>query len=192
MAKIYTKNGDKGNTSLFMGGTISKSDIRVDAYGTVDEVVSTLGFAKTQCKESEVLKILDKLQHSLFKIGAELSVNKDKSVKKPENIINTIGKKNITELEKNIDSILKKIDIGNEFIMPGTSSGSASLDIARTVIRRLERSIVKLNEEIGIENQNIIIYINRMSDLLFVLARLEDRKKITKKIRGIRKSKNGK
>ena len=189
MAKIYTKNGDKGNTSLFMGGTISKSDIRVDAYGTVDEVVSTLGFAKTQCKESDVLKILDKLQHSLFKIGAELSVNKDKSVKKPEAIINTISKKNITELEKNIDSILKKIDIGNEFIMPGTSSGSASLDMARTVIRRLERSIVKLNEEIGIENQNIIIYINRMSDLLFVLARLEDREKNTKKIRGIRKSK---
>ena len=189
MAKIYTKNGDKGNTSLFMGGAISKSDIRVDAYGTVDEVVSTLGFAKTQCKESEVLKIVDKLQYSLFKIGAELSVNKDKSTKKPKDIINTISKKNITELEKNIDSILKKIDIGNEFIMPGTSSGSASLDIARTVIRRLERSIVKLNEEIGIENQNIIIYINRMSDLLFVLARLEDRKKNTKKIRGIRKSK---
>ena len=83
MVKIYTKNGDKGNTSLFMGGTISKSDIRVDAYGTVDEVVSTLGFAKTQCKEPEVLKIVDKLQYSLFKIGAELSVNKDKSAKKP-------------------------------------------------------------------------------------------------------------
>ncbi|MBM01455.1 MAG: ATP:cob(I)alamin adenosyltransferase [Chloroflexi bacterium] len=190
MAKIYTKNGDKGNTSLFMGGTISKSDIRVDAYGTVDEVVSTLGFAKTQCKESKVLEILDKLQHSLFKIGAELSVNKVKSRKKPEDIINTIDEGNITEVENNIDSILKKIDIGNEFIMPGTSSGSASLDIARTVIRRLERSIVKLNEEIGIENKNIIIYVNRMSDLLFVLARLEDRKKNTKKIRGIRKKKN--
>ena len=190
MAKIYTKNGDKGNTSLFMGGTISKSDIRVDAYGTVDEVVSTLGFAKTQCKESKVLEILDQLQHSLFKIGAELSVNKGKSEKKPEDIINTIGKENITEVENNIDAILKKIDIGSEFIMPGTSSGSASLDIARTVIRRLERSIVKLNEEVGIENKNIIIYVNRMSDLLFVLARFEDRKKNTKKIRGIRKKKN--
>jgi len=193
MAKIYTKNGDKGETNLFLGGSLSKSDIRVEAYGTVDEVVSSIGFAKTQCENSEVIEIIEKLQYSLFKVGAELSIkedNEDNKSVKPNDIINTIDSKNIKEIEDTIDSIIKKIEIGNEFIMPGTSSGSAALDISRTITRRLERCIVKVDIKYGLKNKNIIIYINRLSDLMFVLARLEDKGKDTKKIRGIRKSKN--
>jgi len=191
MPKIYTYNGDKGQTNLFLGGTISKSDLRVETYGTVDEVVSSLGFAKTQCKTKEVIDILEILQNSLFIVGAELSANQDSSSKneKVDQLINTIESKNIKELEDLIDSISKRIDLGNEFILPGTSSGSSSIDITRTIVRRLERLAVRLNEKIALRNKYILIFINRMSDLLFVLARLEDKDKKTQRVRGVRKSK---
>ena len=191
MPKIYTYNGDKGQTNLFLGGTISKSDLRVETYGTVDEVVSSLGFAKTQCKTKEVIDILEILQNSLFIVGAELSANQDSSSKneKVDQLINTIESKNIKELEALIDSISKRIDLGNEFILPGTSSGSSSIDITRTIVRRLERLAVRLNEKIALRNKYILIFINRMSDLLFVLARLEDKDKKTQRVRGVRKSK---
>ena len=191
MSKIYTYNGDKGQTNLFLGGTISKSDLRVETYGTVDEVVSSLGFAKTQCKTKEVIDILEMLQNSLFIVGAELSANQDSSSKneKVAQLINTIESKNIKELENLIDSISKRIDLGNEFILPGTSSGSSSIDITRTIVRRLERLVVRLNEKIALKNKYILIFINRMSDLLFVLARLEDKDKKTQRVRGVRKSK---
>ena len=191
MPKIYTYNGDKGQTNLFLGGTISKSDLRVETYGTVDEVVSSLGFAKTQCKTKEVIDILEILQNSLFIVGAELSANQDSSSKneKVDQLINTIESKNIKELEALIDSISKRIDLGNEFILPGTSSGSSSIDITRTIVRRLERLVVRLNEKISLRNKYILIFINRMSDLLFVLARLEDKDKKTQRVRGVRKSK---
>jgi len=191
MSKIYTYNGDKGQTNLFLGGTISKSDLRVETYGTVDEVVSSLGFAKTQCKTKEVIDILEMLQNSLFIVGAELSANQDSSSKneKVAQLINTIESKNIKELENLIDSISKRIDLGNEFILPGTSSGSSSIDITRTIVRRLERLVVRLNEKIALKNKYILIFINRMSDLLFVLARLEDKGEKTKRVRGVRKSK---
>ncbi|SVC75332.1 uncharacterized protein METZ01_LOCUS328186 [marine metagenome] len=191
MPKIYTYNGDKGQTNLFLGGTISKSDLRVETYGTVDEVVSSLGFAKTQCKTKEVIDILEILQNSLFIVGAELSANQDSSSKneKVDQLINTIESKNIKELEALIDSISKRIDLGNEFILPGTSSGSSSIDITRTIVRRLERLVVRLNEKIALRNKYILIFINRMSDLLFVLARLEDKDKKTQRVRGVRKSK---
>ncbi len=191
MPKIYTYNGDKGQTNLFLGGTISKSDLRVETYGTVDEVVSSLGFAKTQCKTKEVIDILEILQNSLFIVGAELSANQDSSSKneKIDQLINTIESKNIKELEDLIDSISKRIDLGNEFILPGTSSGSSSIDITRTIVRRLERLAVRLNEKIALRNKYILIFINRMSDLLFVLARLEDKDKKTQRVRGVRKSK---
>lgn len=191
MPKIYTYNGDKGQTNLFLGGTISKSDLRVETYGTVDEVVSSLGFAKTQCKTKEVIDILEILQNALFIVGAELSANQDSSSKneKVDQLINTIESKNIKELEDLIDSISKRIDLGNEFILPGTSSGSSSIDITRTIVRRLERLAVRLNEKIALRNKYILIFINRMSDLLFVLARLEDKDKKTQRVRGVRKSK---
>tara|TARA_B110000438_G_C15738324_1_gene617297 strand:- start:655 stop:1215 length:561 start_codon:yes stop_codon:yes gene_type:complete len=186
MPKIYTKNGDSGNTNLFLGGSLSKSDLRVETYGTVDEAVSCLGFAKTQINTNEIKEIIEHIQHSLFKVGAELSTQVSKS-SKINDLINTINESSIKELEKFIDEATNEVNIGTEFIMPGISSGSASLDVARTVVRRLERLIVNLNEKFPLKNHNIMIYINRMSDLLFVLGRLEDKNRDTKKIRGIRK-----
>ena len=191
MSKIYTYNGDKGQTNLFLGGTISKSDLRVETYGTVDEAVSNLGFAKTQCKTKEVINELENLQHSLFKVGAELSANVDilreKKDGKVKDFINTVNSNSIKEIERLIDSITQRIELGNEFIIPGTSSGSAAIDVARTVVRRLERLIVGLNVKIKLKNKFILMYINRMSDLLFVLARFEDKSEKTIKVRGVRK-----
>ena len=186
MVKIYTKNGDSGNTNLFLGGSLSKSDLRVETYGTVDEAVSCLGFAKTQINTTKIKDIIENIQHSLFKVGAELSTQGSKA-SKINDLINTINEDSIKELEDYIDQATNEVNLGTEFIMPGISPGSASLDVARTVVRRLERLIVKLNEKFPIKNHNIIIYINRMSDLLFALGRLEDKNKDTKKIRGIRK-----
>tara|TARA_B100000214_G_scaffold359436_1_gene320870 strand:+ start:4785 stop:5336 length:552 start_codon:yes stop_codon:yes gene_type:complete len=182
MTKIYTKNGDEGETNLFLGGKLSKNDIRVEAFGTVDELVSSLGFAKTLCENPKVIETLEMLQHSLFKIGAELSSDSEKTV----DIINVITKDNVNEIEKLIDSITESVDLGNEFIMPGTSSSSAAIDISRTIARRLERVVVSINNDNKI-NKFILVYLNRISDLLFVLGRLEDEGKKIKKIRGIRK-----
>lgn len=182
MAKIYTKNGDEGETNLFLGGKLSKNDIRVEAFGTVDELVSSLGFAKTLTEKEDVINILEMLQHSLFKIGAELSSDSNKT----EKIINIISNEDVNEIESIIDSITEKIDLGNEFIMHGTSSSSAAIDISRTVARRLERVVVSINTNEMI-NKNILIFLNRISDLLFVVGRYEDEGKDIKKIRGIRK-----
>ena len=182
MAKIYTKNGDEGETNLFLGGKLSKNNIRVEAFGTVDELVSSLGFAKTLSGKEDIIDILEMLQHSLFKIGAELSSDSNKTDK----IINVITEKDVKEIESIIDSITEKIDLGNEFIMPGTSSSSAAIDISRTVARRLERIVVSINSKEKI-NKNILIFLNRISDLLFVIGRYEDEGKNIKKIRGIRK-----
>ena len=182
MGKIYTKNGDEGETNLFLGGKLSKNDIRVEAFGTVDELVSSLGFAKTLTEKEDVINILEMLQHSLFKIGAELSSDSNKT----EKIINIITNEDVNEIESIIDSITEKIDLGNEFIMPGTSSSSAAIDISRTVARRLERVVVSINTNEMI-NKNILIFLNRISDLLFVVGRYEDEGKDIKKIRGIRK-----
>ena len=117
-------------------------------------------------------------------IGAELSSDSSKT----ESIINVIEKNNINDIESLIDSITESIDLGTEFIMPGTSSSSAAIDISRTVARRLERIVVSINKSEPV-NKNILIYLNRISDLLFVLGRLEDKGKDIKKIRGIRKKK---
>ena len=141
MTKIYTKNGDEGETNLFLGGKLSKNDVRVEAFGTVDELVSSLGFAKTLCENPKVIETLEMLQHSLFKIGAELSSDSDKAV----DIINVITQTNVNEIEKLIDSITENVNLGNEFIMPGTSSSSAAIDVSRTVARRLERVVVSIN-----------------------------------------------
>ena len=154
MTKIYTKNGDEGETNLFLGGKLSKNDVRVEAFGTVDELVSSLGFAKTLCENPKVIETLEMLQHSLFKIGAELSSDSDKAV----DIINVITQTNVNEIEKLIDSITENVNLGNEFIMPGTSSSSAAIDVSRTVARRLERVVVSINSNKKV-NKFILVYL---------------------------------
>ncbi|MCB9247247.1 MAG: cob(I)yrinic acid a,c-diamide adenosyltransferase [Ignavibacteriales bacterium] len=167
--KIYTKTGDEGNTSLFGGERVLKNNIRIEAYGTIDELNALLGITLTYELNSESKKVLSKIQNNLFQIGAELA--------SPENVKSSAIKKITTEeinvLEAYIDKLDENLPPLKNFILPGGSKGSAHFHFARTICRRAERIIVELKQKENINN-NIIVYVNRLSDLLFVLARYEN------------------
>jgi cob(I)alamin adenosyltransferase len=169
--KIYTKTGDSGETSLFGGKRVAKDDLRIQAYGTVDEVNSALGLAYTEVKSEEVKQIIKQIQNELFITGSDLATdlnNKNSSLH-----ISRINENHSTRLEKYIDELDSKLPQLTNFILPGGLKGAALLHHARTICRRAERQIVSLSKNEKI-NPQVIIYINRLSDLLFVLARYEN------------------
>jgi len=169
--KIYTKTGDKGKTSLFGGKKVWKDDLRIRSYGTVDELNSILGVAVTEIKNKELKQILSSIQHELFNLGSDLASPEYKGSK--NFFIPRINKFNTKHLEELIDKIDAKLLPLKNFILPGGLKGAALLHHARTVCRRAERGVVSLAkvEEV---NSEIKIYLNRLSDLLFVLARFEN------------------
>ncbi len=164
--KIYTKTGDKGDTSLFGGQRVPKDALRIEAYGTVDELNSVLGIVRSDNKENEIDSIIDRIQNDLFVLGADLATPRSQSGKS----IKRIDAKDSRHLERTIDQLEVHLKSLKTFILPGGSTVAARLHFARTVCRRAERSVVRLsrNEDIG---EGITIYLNRLSDLLFVLAR---------------------
>jgi cob(I)alamin adenosyltransferase len=159
--KIYTKTGDKGETSLLGGTRVSKAHHKLEAYGTVDELNSTIGLiaAMNPVHQNFLLNI----QHKLFNIGSELAAEKDLSFPLPE-----LTEEEINVLEKEIDRLNEKLPKLKNFILPGGSVISAHTQIARCVCRRAERNVVGLNES---KYTTIIGYLNRLSDYLFVLSR---------------------
>ncbi|WP_020059642.1 cob(I)yrinic acid a,c-diamide adenosyltransferase [Bacillus sp. 123MFChir2] len=164
--KLYTKTGDKGRTSL-IGGRVDKDDLRVEAYGTLDEANSFIGHAMTLLQGElfqDIYQELEKIQHELFDCGGDLAIVKKKiSYKVTEDII--------TFLEKRIDVYVKEAPLLERFILPGGSEGAAIIHIARTVTRRAERSIVSLKKQDEI-NEHVLQYVNRLSDYLFAVARV--------------------
>ena len=170
--KIYTKTGDKGETGLFGGSRISKNSPRIEAYGTIDELNSFIGLAVTETQDESVKSLLNKIQNQLFTVGTDLS--------SPHSIEN--NKKNILrvpvefyeEIERSIDFFEEKLDELKNFIIPGGSKSAAILHICRTITRRAERRVIALNSLEQI-NQNIVIFLNRLSDLFFVLSRYENK-----------------
>ena len=171
--KIYTKQGDSGNTSLFMGGVVSKSHLRIETCGSLDNAVSAIGLARSLSQNSEITTLLSDVQHDIFTISAEVSSVKD--LREQETKILTIQEPHVLKLEKKLDKFRNEIDISREFVLPGGSPGSAAIDLARALVRSSERKIVEFNESGELKNQQIIKYVNRLSDLLFVMARLEDK-----------------
>lgn len=169
--KIYTKTGDKGKTSLFGGKRVWKDDLRIRAYGTVDELNSVLGLALTEIKNKELKKVICSIQDELFVAGADLAAPFTK--KKKNSVIPRIENDNTTKLELFIDLFDSKIPSLKNFILPGGTKAAALLHLARTVCRRAERETVALSHVEKI-NHEIIVYLNRLSDLLFVLARFEN------------------
>ncbi|MDG2041534.1 MAG: cob(I)yrinic acid a,c-diamide adenosyltransferase [Bacteroidia bacterium] len=159
--KIYTKTGDKGETSLLGGTRVSKAHHKLEAYGTVDELNSTIGLiaAMNPVHQNFLLNI----QHKLFNIGSELAAEKNLSFPLPE-----LTEEEINVLEKEIDRLNEKLPKLKNFILPGGSVISAHTQIARCVCRRAERNVVGLNES---KYTTIIGYLNRLSDYLFVLSR---------------------
>lgn len=164
--KIYTKSGDKGTTSLIGGNRIEKDSIRVEAYGTIDELNSYIGLCYHYLK-NEDRDALRKIQTKLFDVGAELSSLNYKRLK------TILTSEDVEELEKLVDYYTSKVEKINEFIIPGTSLCSANLHIARTICRRAERRITTLSKQDEI-NPELLKYINRLSDFLYILARYSE------------------
>jgi cob(I)alamin adenosyltransferase len=172
--KIYTKTGDKGDTGLTDGSRTLKSDLRIIAYGEVDEANSHIGLTISNIKGNSIFKDLEKIlldiQHDLFVIGAELA--NPKNMKDDKMLVK---KEMITNLESYIDKLESELEPITYFILPGGTTESSLLHICRTVIRRAERSTVALSKEQKI-NHDILMYLNRLSDLLFVLARVTNKR----------------
>ncbi len=163
--KIYTKTGDKGDTSLFGGHRVPKDALRIEAYGSVDELNSVLGLVRSGLNETDIDTILDRIQQELFALGADLATPRSTAKN-----VRRFQAQDAHPLEQIIDRLDGSLRPLRNFILPGGSSAAASLHFARTVCRRAERAVVRLarNEDLG---DGCIIYLNRLSDLLFVLAR---------------------
>ncbi|MGN8224803.1 cob(I)yrinic acid a,c-diamide adenosyltransferase [Gracilimonas sp. BCB1] len=167
--KIYTKKGDSGNTSLFGGQRVSKSSKRIDAYGTVDELNSILGMAAAHGLSEKGAELIKTVQQQLFVLGADLATPQSKEVR-----IERIGHSEVEFLEKAIDEMEETLEPLKNFILPGGAEAGAALHFARTVCRRAERITVECRHEEEI-SEVAIMYINRLSDFLFVLARFENK-----------------
>jgi len=165
VVKIYTKTGDSGTTSLFGGKRVDKNSARIEAYGSVDELNSLIGTVVADTPPANVLKKLIRIQSELFVLGTDLATPADVKAKMPR-----VTKTFIRQLEREIDAFDKTLPVLKNFILPGGGKVGSKLHLARTVARRAERKIVELVNEEKI-NQNSLIYINRLSDWLFVLAR---------------------
>jgi len=168
--KIYTKTGDAGLTGLFGGGRVSKDDPRVEAYGDVDELNAVLGFARSIEVMPRIDDVLVPIQRDLFSIGALLATP---DLEKMHDHLEKaqIDDARIVSLEKEIDACDLELEPLRAFIIPGGTPKAASLHIARTVCRRAERRVIHLQKDVQIP-QIVIVYLNRLSDLLFTLARV--------------------
>jgi len=171
---IYTKFGDQGRTALIGGGVVSKDDLRVEAYGNVDELNAFLGVILISIKPGALSDSLSRIQRDLFVVGAHLATKGSRS--------RSISPSRIGEIEEEIDGIEEVLPRLTHFVIPGGSNEAALLHLARTICRRAERSIVRLSRKEKI-NPSIIVYMNRIGDLFFVQARMVNyRKKVPEAI----------
>jgi cob(I)alamin adenosyltransferase len=167
--KIYTRTGDDGSTGLFSGGRVSKADLRVEAYGTVDELNAVLGMARALTPHDETSAWLETVQRQLFHLGADLATPLDA---KAEWVVR-VEDSAVTWLEERIDAMMDDLPELKHFILPGGIASAAQIHIARTVCRRAERLAVALND-IEPLSEHALRYMNRLSDWLFTLARWEN------------------
>lgn len=168
--RIYTKTGDKGETSLLGGKRVPKNDLRIETYGTVDELNSLLGVIRAMRISKKLDSILRKIQEDIFVLGADLASPEEKKASVPPRI----GENQIADLEKVIDELEPKLPPLRNFIFPGGTPPAAYLHLARAVCRRAERCAISLKRAEPI-SPSIIVYLNRLSDLLFILARWVNR-----------------
>jgi cob(I)alamin adenosyltransferase len=168
MFKIYTKTGDKGGTSLIGGVRVPKSHIRIDSYGTVDELNSFVGMVNDMAAAETIGVWLREIQDRLFTVGAVLATNPDKEVKMK---LPDLHDADVTWLEEKIDLMNEQLPEMRSFILPGGNLASSTCHVARCVCRRAERICVAMHEEGEFVPPIVIQYLNRLSDFLFVLAR---------------------
>ncbi|MGL5269893.1 MAG: cob(I)yrinic acid a,c-diamide adenosyltransferase [Selenomonadaceae bacterium] len=165
---VYTKTGDQGKTSLLSGQRVDKASLRVEAYGTVDEVNSSLAMARAFCENEDVKEKIIKLQQMNMMLMADLA-----SVDSPP----YITAEHVSWLESSLDQLEEQLPPINKFIVAGDTKGGAALDMARTTVRRAERRVLEF-AKIGKVDENVRLVLNRQSDLCFMLMRLEETNKI--------------
>jgi cob(I)alamin adenosyltransferase len=170
MAPIYTKTGDSGETGLFGGGRVGKDDARVDAYGEVDELNAAIGVARSAGLEPDLDALAQAIQEQLFTVGAVLATPRGT---KAEQVIPKVESHWVAEMESAIDRFDREIPALRNFILPGGSEAAARLHLARTTCRRAERKVVPLARASALDSQTVV-YLNRLSDLLFTMARVSN------------------
>jgi len=173
ITKVYTRGGDDGTTSLGGGQRVKKSSLRIETYGTVDELSSAIGVALADGLDPMLVEPLTRIQNELFHLGSDLCIlEEDKKTRKTPGI----EQRHIDALEELLDGLTEKTGPLENFILPGGSGGAARLHVARTICRRAERLLVALaeREEVG---EFTVRYLNRLSDALFVMARFENLQK---------------
>ena len=172
--KIYTRKGDDGTTGLWYGGRVTKSHGRPDAYGTLDEAASALGMARAVAKEDDELhRDIVAIQTDLFIAGAELATAPE-AAHRLEPGVSKVTQDMVDRLEPLIDGYMDRVDLPPKFVLPGGTELSARLDVARTAIRRAERKVVQLKETGNLPDDTVLHYLNRVSDLVFAMARYAD------------------
>jgi cob(I)alamin adenosyltransferase len=178
--RIYTRKGDTGTTGLLFGGDrISKADPRADAYGTVDEAVSALGLvrasigAATDRTEARLAELVLRIQRELFVLGSELATHTEKRGRLTDGV-SRVTAAMVTSLEAEIDDLETLVEQPKEFVLPGETMTGAYLDLARTIVRRAERRCVGIADGGGLPDSHAVAYLNRLADLLFVMARGAD------------------
>jgi len=175
--RIYTRKGDTGTTGLLFGGArVSKADLRTDAYGTTDEAVSALGLARAALAGTETAPLAElvlHLQRELFVVGAELATHVERRGRLTDGTTRVTAEM-VTALEREIDALEADHPMPAEFVIPGETLAGAAIDLARTSVRRAERRAVALSKEGGLPDSQVVPYLNRLADLLFVMARAAD------------------
>lgn len=175
MTRIYTRKGDDGTTSLWYGGRVAKSDARTEAYGALDEAASQLGVARSLCgdRDGELAADILRLQDDLFVAGAELATAPE-AAERLEDGISRVTPEMASELERLIDRYMDRVELPPKFVIPGGTTLSAQLDVARAVIRRAERRTVALAVADGLASAELLRFLNRASDAAYAMARFAD------------------
>ncbi|OGO03311.1 MAG: ATP:cob(I)alamin adenosyltransferase [Chloroflexi bacterium RBG_13_53_26] len=172
--KTFNRKGDRGETSLLYNTRVPKSDPHCEAYGTIDEAVATLGLARVLSRKERVQHVLLRAQKDLFILASELAAPMEEYGRfAGEYPVITAQK--VQELEDGIDELEREVEMPREFIIPGDSTGSAAIHMARAIVRRAERRVVNLEQNGQLPNGELLKYLNRLADLLFVLACYEDK-----------------
>jgi cob(I)alamin adenosyltransferase len=171
--KIYTKRGDDGTTGLLYGGRVSKADLRTEVYGTLDETTSALGLARAAGLVTRVEDIVLRLQREMFVAGAQLATAPDNQTKLADGV-SRVTPTMTEQAESDIDALLEEHPLPQEFLLPGGTGASAALDLARATLRRAERRAVELDGAGQVPDPEVLRFLNRTSDLIYVLARYEE------------------
>jgi cob(I)alamin adenosyltransferase len=171
MPRTYTRTGDTGETGLFSGERVPKDSLRVEAYGTVDELSSWIGYTRSLIEGDEIDSVLERIQEDLFLVGAELATRQKESSQEKDKVTQAM----VDHLEEEIDKLDAELSPLSTFIVPNGASAAAALHVARTIARRAERRTVTLTKNDKL-NPALVQYLNRSSSLLFVLARVVNKR----------------